>query len=114
MMSDNQRPVPHAVTPEIRERLRQRHERILQDPDRFTESGIETDPNARLFKVRHAGNLDGTFSQWVDDRLVIDHGKIIDEESLTRIGIPLSLIPGLVNDWRGGGQDREDPSGPVP
>jgi hypothetical protein len=86
--SDNQRPshpernraVPHAVTPEIRERIRQRHERILQDPDRFTESGIETDPNARLFKLRRAGNLDGTISQWIDDRLVIDHGKIIDDE----------------------------------
>ena len=79
--SDNQRPAPHAVTPEIHERIRQRHERILQDPDRFTESGIETDPNARTFKLRIAGNLDGTTSQWVDDRLVIDHDKVIDKDS---------------------------------
>jgi hypothetical protein len=53
----------------------------LQDPDRFTESGIETDPNAKTFKLRIAGNLDGTTSQWVDDRLVIDHDKLIDKES---------------------------------
>jgi hypothetical protein len=79
--SDNQRPAPHAVTPEIRERIRQRHARILQDPDRFTESGIETDPNPKLFKLRRAGNLDGTISQWADDKLVIDHNKIIDKES---------------------------------